>query len=85
MTILRIQNFFHFILQFRFDDDGRWQRTSAIGNRRKMIRFEERDMKYGMNFHGCRELQSISLSASSFDNYKGTKTFPIQLLQGLLS
>ena len=49
-----------------------------------MIQFEERDMKHGMNFHGCRELQSVSLGANSFDNRKGTKAFPIQLLRGSL-
>ena len=39
-------------------------------------------MKYGVNFHGCRELQSV---ANSFDNRKGTKMFSIQLLRRLLS
>ena len=41
-------------------------------------------MKHRVNFHGCRELQSVSLGANSFDNRKGTKTFPIQLLRGSL-
>ena len=53
---------------------------SVIRDRREMIRFEERDMKHGVNFHGCRELQSVCLGANSFDNRKGTKTFSIQLL-----
>ena len=82
--IFRIQNFFHFVLRFRFDDDGRQRRTSAVRDRRELIRFEERDMKHGVNFHGCRELQSVSLGANSFDNRKGTKAFPIQLLRGSL-
>ena len=57
---------------------------SAIGNCRKMIWFEERDMKHWVNFHGCEELQSVSLGANSFDNHKGTKAFSIQLLRGSL-
>ena len=42
-------------------------------------------MKYGVNFYGCGELQSVSLSVTLFDNHKETKIFPIQLLQRSLS
>ena len=49
-----------------------------------MIEFEERNVKHGMNFHGCGELQSVGLGADSFDNRKGAKAFPIQLLRRTL-
>src|SRR5271169_4278102 len=49
-----------------------------------MIEFEERNVEHGMNFHGCGELQSVGLGADSFDNRKGAKAFPIQLLRRTL-
>ena len=44
-----------------------------IGNRRKMIQFEERDIKHRVNFHGCGELQSVGLGANSFDTSGNSK------------
>src|SRR5277367_930724 len=49
-----------------------------------MIGLEERNMEHGVNFHGCGELQSVGLGADSFDNRKGAKAFPIQLLRRTL-
>src|SRR5271155_5156239 len=49
-----------------------------------MIGLEERNVEHGMNFHGCGELQSVGLGADSFDNRKGAKAFPIQLLRRTL-
>src|SRR5277367_3342273 len=49
-----------------------------------MMEFEERNVEHGVNFHGCGELQSVGLGADSFDNRKGAKAFPIQLLRRTL-